>query len=370
MGEYQIRKEKEMKKHASVKVLLLFFALAALVAFASAANAQPGEFVNGVLQPLADGFPKRNITFVVAAETGSSDSIYARSLQAALKGISPVPVIVSDEPASGSFGTFFKLKDLQSREGDKEGYYPVAVTVWGAVGDLHVEPITEELGLDVTDMNMVIITYVAPYVFAQRKNAPWGPTFADFVKFAKANPGKARYISNQIATGNDTAGEWVMQTLGIPKVNKIPQQSSQSSVGVVAAGEGDFTFVSIPYCIPHYEAGRLDITMFIASAVPPPWDKNPNIVSSVQAGLPPVPMGILRGFAVNKTVPPSHVEWLYKLVKAGALTDVHQQLAKTTPGLVIDIMGPAEANAVKMKLYDYAGDTIRSIGLHKDQQKK
>jgi len=31
-------------------------------ALASAASAQPGEFVKGVLQPLADGFPKRTET--------------------------------------------------------------------------------------------------------------------------------------------------------------------------------------------------------------------------------------------------------------------------------------------------------------------
>ena len=69
--------------------------------------------------------------------------------------------------------------------------------------------------MDVNDMNMVIVTELIPYVFIQRKNAPWGNTFADFVKYAKANPGKARYISNEVGSGNDMAGEWVMQTLGI-----------------------------------------------------------------------------------------------------------------------------------------------------------
>jgi hypothetical protein len=37
-------------------------AIALALALVSAASAQPGEFVKGVLQPLADGFPKRTET--------------------------------------------------------------------------------------------------------------------------------------------------------------------------------------------------------------------------------------------------------------------------------------------------------------------
>ena len=137
------RKEKdEMKRCTAMKAVWLSLSLVFTLTLASAASAQPGEFVKGVLQPLADGFPKRNITVVVADDPGSRDGLYSRALQRDLKGISPVPIMVSDEPATGAFGTFFKLNDLKSREGDKEGYYPLCVTIWGAVGDLHVEPIT------------------------------------------------------------------------------------------------------------------------------------------------------------------------------------------------------------------------------------
>lgn len=350
-----------MRTGVTMKVGKLIFIGVFILALTSAASAQ-------VLQPLADGFPKRAITLVVADDPGSRDGIYARAVQQALKGISPVPIMVSDEPAT-TFGTFFKLKDLQLRPGGKEGYYPLAVTVWGSMGDLHCEPIKEELGLDVTDMNMVIVSDQIPYTFTQKKNAPWGATFADFVKYAKANPGKARYISNQVGSGNDCAGEWVMQTLGL-KVQKIPQQSSQSAVAVVAAGEGDFTWVSADYALPHYNAGKVDMMMFIASEVPPPWNKDPKVVASKEAGLPAVPMGIIVGQAVNKDVPPAHVEWLYKLFKAAAETDVYKQREKMFPGLRISLLNPAEANALKMKMYDYAGGVIRNLGLAYDQQKK
>jgi len=80
------------------------------------AEAQPGEFVKGILQPLADGFPKRPIMLINVDDPGTRDGIYARTFQQALKSISPVPILVSDEPAP-NFGTFFKLKEVLKREG-------------------------------------------------------------------------------------------------------------------------------------------------------------------------------------------------------------------------------------------------------------
>lgn len=110
--------------------------------------AQSGEFVDGVLQPLASGFPNRPITFINVDDAGSRDGVYARSLQEALRGISPVNILVSDEPAP-SFGSFYTIRDVAGREGGVDGYYPIIVTLPGAVSDLMIEPITAELGLGI-----------------------------------------------------------------------------------------------------------------------------------------------------------------------------------------------------------------------------
>jgi tripartite-type tricarboxylate transporter receptor subunit TctC len=261
------------------------------------------------------------------------------------------------------------MKEILTREGGIEGYYPQAFTVWGGTIESMTEPVTPILDLDISDVNFVIVTETIPYVMVQRKKAPWGPTFAGWVKYAKANPGKLTYISNVIGSGNDTACEWVMDTLEI-KVEKIPQRSMRAALSAVGAGEGDFTMSSIDYVKPDWEGGRVDITMFLASKIPPPWDKDPNIVTSEKAGLPPVPMGIIPSFMVPKACPPSHVDWLFKLIKAGVLTDVYKQREKMFPGLTINILGPKEANELKMKLHEYGERVIRATGLHWEQQKK
>jgi tripartite-type tricarboxylate transporter receptor subunit TctC len=357
-----------MKTRIFEKLALWFLAVLFLVAVTPEVKAQPGEFVNGVLQPLADGFPKRAITIVNADDPGSRDGITARMLQKVLKGISPVPIVVSDEPAP-SWSTWSALKDILSREGGDDGYYPLLVTLWGGVSDLHCEPIEKELGLGVNDLNVVILTELIPYVFSQRKNAPWGPSFADMVKFAKANPGQLKYISNEVGSGNDVAAEWVIQQLGI-KVNKIPQAGQQEGLSVIGAGRGDFGCFNVHYTKINWDAGRIDVTMIMAPTVPPPWDKDPNCVPMVKAGLPDVPMGNSTAFGVHSKVPQSHADWLFKLFKAGASTNEYKDREKTNPGLKITIMDGAAANKLKMDLYNRSETVIRGIGLHWDQQKK
>ncbi len=357
-----------MKNRVSKKLVGLTLVLTLTLAVTSAASAQSGEFVKGVLQPLADGFPKRPITLINVDDAGSRDGIYARMFQQVLKPISPVPIIVSDEPAP-TYGTFYKLKDVQSREGGKEGHYPIVLTVWGASTDTLTEPIKQELGMDLSDMNMVIVTELIPYMLVQKKNAPWGRTWADLVKYAKANPNQVKYISNQVGSGADIACEWLIRHVGL-KVKKIPQPGPQECLATVGAGAGDFTLASSAALQPHWKAGKIDVILSMGPKVPPPWDKDPNVVSSEAAGLPRAPMGSILGFCVPKQVPKTHVDWLFKLFKAGASTDQYKQREKTIVALQISIMDPAQANDLKNTLYKFADPVVRSLGLHVDDQKK
>ena len=138
-----------MKTCVSKKLVLLLLSLVFTLAGASAASAQPGEFVNGVLQPLADGFPKQPITLVNIDDPGSRDGVYARHMQAALKGISPVDILVSDEPSS-SWGLWLKLKEMPTRRGGSDGYYPCVVAIYASATDPLVEPIKDKLELEHT----------------------------------------------------------------------------------------------------------------------------------------------------------------------------------------------------------------------------
>jgi tripartite-type tricarboxylate transporter receptor subunit TctC len=330
------------------------------------ALAQPGEFVDGVLQPLESGFPDRPLTIVVVDDPGSRDGIYARSLQEAAKGISPVEILVSDEPA-GPHGNFATLADIREREGGKDGYYPVVISIAGPILGLLLDPVEEELGIGIDDFNIVLVTESLPYSMVQRKDAPWGKSFAEFVEYAKAHPGELRYVSNQVGTGTDTSMEWMMSELGI-SVQKIPATGGQAAATAVGAGEGDFTMVTGDVGLTHYDAGRVDVLLVSGSTVPPPWNEHPEVVSMADAGFAGAPWSTDLGLAVGKEVPQENIDWLAKLFKAVSETELHQKRAETYRILTMNYMDAATANELKVRAYEYADPILRKLGMHKDSK--
>ena len=363
-----------MKTRVSKKLMWLGLAAAFTLVAASTVSAQPGEFIKGVLQPLADGFPKHAITIIVVDDPGTRDGIYARSLQASCKGISPVPILVSDEPVANG-GTFDKLKDLRTREGNSDGYYPVVGSVFGPVTDLHTDPIAERLKMTPDDLKYIICTDMITRCFIQRKNAPWGKTFDSMVKYGKENPGKLRYIADGVGTGNDLCAHAILKEVGVT-VKKIPMESFEQVASTVGAGEGDFGLVWSQIALTHWEAGKIDVTLYLgADKVPPPWDKDPNVTSAIggattESGAFFRSLGAHVGLLVGKDVPNSHINWMFKLFKAAASTPQHMMREKTIPGDRIIITGPEESDKTKMVIFNKFEPIVRELGMHWDQQKK
>jgi tripartite-type tricarboxylate transporter receptor subunit TctC len=216
-------------------------------------------------------------------------------------------------------------------------------------------------------MNIVIVTETIPYVGVQRKDAPWGRTFDDMVKYAKENPGKVSYISNQVGSGNDIAMEWVLAQLGI-EVNKIPAPNTEAQAATMGAGEGDFALTQAPAAMQLYQGDRVDVTFVTGDTVPPPWDKDQNVVSATGYGLPPAPFGIIEGILVPKQVPEEHIAWLADLFRAAAETDTYKKREETVPGLKVRIIERDEANEMKMKVLEYVDPVVRELGMHVDQK--
>ena len=69
-----------------------------------------------------------------------------------------------------------------------------------------------------------------------------------------------------------------------------------------------------------------------------------------------------------KATPKEHVDWLYKLIKAGAESEHHRKREQTVPGTTIQVLGPEESNKLKMQILDYVDPVIRDLGMHIEQQ--
>jgi len=350
-----------MKGCVSKKLVWLCLAMMLTWALASVAGAQ-------MMPKLADGYPKRAITLINIDDPGTRDGIYARMMQTALKGISPVPILVSDEPVATG-GTWMKVDELTRRPGALEGYYPFIVTTFGVVTDLLIEPRTREINAKLTDMKMVLTTEQLCYIFLQKKKAPWGKKFDDFIKYGKAHPGELKYVSFEVGSGHDICMEWILSKYGI-KVKKIPQGTLQEAASAVGAGEADFTMSGADVAITNYQAGRVDVGLVLADFVPPPYDKDPDIISAKQLGLPSF-AGTIMGWGVNAAVPQSHIDWLYKAMYAASQTpNFKKRWEGMIPGDVVKAQTGPESDKENKMILDAMEQPIRDIGLHIDQAKK
>jgi tripartite-type tricarboxylate transporter receptor subunit TctC len=326
------------------------------------------EYVDGVLQPLPDGFPEDELTIVSVDEPGSLDGLFARTLDEALADISPVDIVVSDEPRAAG-GSFHTLADVMTRDGGDEGYYPIIAPIPGSITDFHVEPVEEETGITPDDVNYFISTEQHPWVVAQRTDAPWGePSFDAFVQYVRDNPGEVRYIAPGVGAGADIAMEWLLTELDL-EVEKIPAADRDAAMAAVGAGEGDVTMNQASVALGAEESGRAEVIFTTGEEVPDIWADNPGIASAAdydKYGLQHVEWGTVQALMVHSDVSDLHVRWLYELFAAGVETDAYQARLDSNPWMEIKVLTTEECEAMKDRVYENSEPIIRDIGLHID----
>jgi len=321
------------------------------------------NFVDGVLQPLPDGFPNMPITLINVDDAGSSSGLYIRSLQQALEGISPVEIRISDEPRAAG-GTIHTLADVTAnREGGDQGYFLVQGSTIGSATDFLTEPVEKETGMSLDDVNFFITTEAAPWAILQRKDAPWGRGFDKFVEYGRAHPGEIKYISPGVGGGLDIFTTWVLDTLDI-QVNKIPAANREASLAAVGGGAGDITTNNATSTLKALD--HVDVLLVSIPTVPPAFggDEVGSAADYERYGIDPLSWGSFQGFILAKTVPEEHVQWLHALLAAAAGSDTYKQRAQTVPGVVINVTSTADTNAQARAAYAAAEPIVKAAGLY------
>jgi tripartite-type tricarboxylate transporter receptor subunit TctC len=344
----------------SLRGLMIATLAAALPALAVA---EEPVWKDGQLQPLADGFPNAPITLINVDDAGTNSGIYVRALQEAIKDMSPVEIRISDEPRAAG-GTINTLAEVaEDREGGKDGYFAISMSIIGSATDFLSEPITKETGVKPEDVNYMISTEVVPWLFTQRSDAPWGNDFAKFVEHAKANPGQVKYIAPGNGSGTDIYMTWLLDQLGL-EVNKIPAEDREASTAAVAGGAGDITMTQPAVVLA--AGDRVKVLLLSTPQIPDAF-AGPGVVSSAdysKFGIEDVAWGTYNGVMVPGAVPAEHVAWLHALLTKATETDSYKKRVETVPGLVISVLSTEDANAFATKAIAAAEPIVRKAGLH------
>lgn len=207
-----------------------------------------------LLAPLAtaDTWPSRPVKIVVPFAPGGTTDILARAIAPELSNAFGQPFIVDNRAgAGGNVGAEIVAKS----PGD--GY----TLLMGTVGTHGInKALYAKLPYD-PQKDFVPITLVAgvPNVMvvnAERAKALNINTVNDFIKYAKANPGKLNMASSGNGTSIHLAGELFKSMTGT-FMTHIPYRGSAPALMDMVAGNMDVMFDNLPSSMVHIKSGKL-----------------------------------------------------------------------------------------------------------------
>ncbi|OSZ73018.1 tripartite tricarboxylate transporter substrate binding protein [Hydrogenophaga sp. IBVHS1] len=212
-------------------------------------------------------WPSKPVRIVVPFAPGGTTDILARVLAPELSKVFGQSFVVDNRAgAGGNIGAEVVAKS------PADGY----TLLMGTVGTHGInKSLYAKLPYD-PQKEFAPITLVAgvPNVMVmntKRAQALGINTVADFVKYAKANPGKLNMASSGNGTSIHLAGELFKSRTGI-FMTHIPYRGSGPAMADMLAGSMDVMFDNLPSAMPHIQSGSLKafaVTSAVRSAALP-----------------------------------------------------------------------------------------------------
>lgn len=182
----------------------------------------------------ADTFPSRPINLWVAWGAGSGTDISQRAIADIASKILKQPIVVSNVTGGGGTLVLGRLK------AEKPDGYTLANTSSAALSRIpHLQPVPYNAQEPLKEFIPIISYSYYLYGLAVKSDAPW-KTFEEFIAYAKANPGKVRYSTSGVGTGQHLAMEYLAMKENI-KWTHVPFATSPQAVAAVMGGHVEAT---------------------------------------------------------------------------------------------------------------------------------
>jgi tripartite-type tricarboxylate transporter receptor subunit TctC len=203
-----------------------------------------------MLPALAQDYPAGPIKFIVPFSPGAGTDATGRVVAEGLAKRLGYPVVVENKPGAGSMiGVDYVLKSKP------DGY----TLLYGTADGLTVMPaVSAKVPYKVPDDVLFLTrTFTMPFAIAVANNLPIN-NWAEFVAYAKANPGKLRYATSGIGTGGHLATALLEKTAGI-SMSHIPYKGVGQFIPDLLSGNVDVGLVTPPTINPHYSTGKVKV---------------------------------------------------------------------------------------------------------------
>jgi tripartite-type tricarboxylate transporter receptor subunit TctC len=222
----------------------------------------------------AQDYPTRAIRLVVPYPPGGPTDVVARIVANAMAEKLGQPLVVENRPG-GAAGT---VGGRYVASADPDGY----TLVMSQVGSLTVAPFLYKLDYDpIKDFAPIGIVAETPEILTINPSLP-ANSVAEFVAYAKSNPGKIDFASPGVGTLPHLLGEQLQLAAGI-KLTHVPYRGAGPAVSDLLGGQVQVMFDSTSVMLPHIEAGRLRaLAISSASRI----TQIPNVPTVAEAGYP------------------------------------------------------------------------------------
>jgi len=297
---------------------------------------------------LAQTWPSRPVTFVVGFAAGGPNDIVARIMGAWLAEYLGVPFVIEDRTGAGGM-----LAAQTVINSPPDGYTIMFVAPNNAIGATLYKNLPFVYLRDTTPiagmLRLTNVMVVPPSLPVK--------SVAEFIEYAKANPGKINYASSGNGTSVHMSAELFKMMTKLDMVH-VPYRGSSAAYPDLMAGKVHVLFDNLPGAIAFVKTGKLralGVTTATRSDALPDVPAIGEIVKGYEAS-------VWYGIAGPKGIPPKVVETLNKAV-AAALADPKMKARFAELGGTPMPMSPAEFGKLVADETDKWAVVVKSAGL-------
>jgi tripartite-type tricarboxylate transporter receptor subunit TctC len=219
-------------------------------------------------------YPNQPIRIVVGYAAGGTTDILARSLGEQMGKILGQTIIVDNKPGAAS-----NIGAAYVAQSKPDGYtlYMATVASHGINPALYKGKLTFDPLKDFAPISLVASI---PLALVTSVKLPV-KTLAEFVEYARKNPGKLNYASSGNGSPGHLAAAMFNDAMKLDIVH-IPFKGGALANTSVMAGDTQLTFATLPGVLPHVQAGKLNVLAVTTAARSKEIPQTPTIAEAAK----------------------------------------------------------------------------------------
>ena len=269
-----------------------------------------GAFITGVSPAAAADYPVRPVRWIVGYPAGGTTDILARLIGHALSERLGQQFVIENKPGAGNnIGTEAVINS------PPDGYTVLLVNPANAINATLYRKLPFNFMRDTAPIAGIMRV---PNVMEVNPSVP-ANTVAEFIAYAKANPGKINWASSGNGTSVHLSGELFKIMTGV-ELTHVPYRGSAPALTDMLGGIVQVMFDNMPSSLQYIRAGKLRALAVTTAQRSPALPDAPTVGETV----PGYEASAFFGMSAPKGTPVEIIEKLHKEINA-VLADAGMQ---------------------------------------------